>query len=68
MNNRRRIVLIILFLVYANVGSALAQAASDSASVESATWRFEFDDDVFFNKDSKISSGWPNRHRKRFTS
>jgi hypothetical protein len=58
MNNRRRIVLIILFLVCANVGSTLAQAASGSASVESATWRFEFDNDVFFNKDSKISSGW----------
>ena len=56
MNNRRRIILIILFLVCANAGSRLAQAASDSASVESAIWRFEFDNDVFFNKDSKISS------------
>lgn len=27
-------------------------------SVESATWRFEYDNDVFFNKDNKISSGW----------
>ena len=26
--------------------------------VERATWRFEFDNDVFFNKDNKISSGW----------
>ena len=26
--------------------------------VEQATWRFEFDNDVFFNKDNKISSGW----------
>ena len=54
MNNRRQIVLIILFLVCANAGSRLAQAASDSASVESAIWRFEFDNDVFFNKDSRI--------------
>jgi len=26
--------------------------------VEQATWRFEFNNDVFFNKDNKISSGW----------
>jgi hypothetical protein len=32
--------------------------ASDSRSVESATWRFEFDNDVFFNEDNQISSGW----------
>lgn len=26
--------------------------------VERETWRFEFDNDCFFNKDNKISSGW----------
>lgn len=57
MNNQRRIVLIILFLVCANAGVASELAAADSASVESETWRFEFDNDVFFNKDNKISSG-----------
>ena len=53
-NQWRRIVPIILFLLCGNIGGALAQAAS----VESATWRFEYDNDVFFNKDNKISSGW----------
>ena len=36
----------------------LAPAEEKSNSVESATWRVEFDNDVFFNKDNKISSGW----------
>jgi len=36
----------------------LASAVGKSNSVESATWRFEYDNDVFFNKDNKISSGW----------
>ena len=27
-------------------------------SVESGTWRFEYSNDVFFNKDNKISNGW----------
>ena len=58
MNNRRQIILIILFLVYANVGSALAQAGPEHTSVESATWRFEIDNDLLFNKDNQISSGW----------
>ena len=57
MNTRRRIILIILFLVYVNVESALAQAASDSTSVESATWRFEIDNDALFDKDNQITSG-----------
>lgn len=60
MNNLRRIVLIILFLLCANAGSRVAQAASDSASVESATWRFEFDNDVFFNKVSRMDT--PETH------
>jgi len=44
-----------LFLV-GQIG--LASATERSNSVESATWRFEFDNDVFFNKDNKISSDW----------
>jgi len=38
--------------------TGLASAVEKSNSVESATWRFEYDNDVFFNKDNKISSGW----------
>ncbi len=44
-----------LFLV-GQIG--LASATERPNSVESATWRFEYDNDVFFNKDNKISSGW----------
>jgi len=29
-----------------------------TVDIEQATWRFEFDNDVFFKKDNKISSGW----------
>jgi hypothetical protein len=47
--------LLSLFLVE-QIG--LASATERSNSVESATWRFEYDNDVFFNKDNKISSGW----------
>ena len=54
INKLRQIVLGILFSFY--VG--LAQAKPEGVSVESATWRFEFDNDVFFGKDNKISSGW----------
>jgi len=46
--------LLSLCLALGNTSSASAQ----DTSVESATWRFEFDNDVFFNKDNKISSGW----------
>jgi len=46
--------LLSLCLVLGNTSSASAQGTS----VESATWRFEYDNDVFFNKDNKISSGW----------
>lgn len=53
-NKRRQTALIILFLLCANAWGALAQAAS----VESATGRFEFDNDFFFSKDNKISCGW----------
>jgi len=58
MNNWQRIILMILFLVCVNVGSAWAQADSERTSVESATWRFEIDNDVLFDKDNQISSGW----------
>jgi len=53
INKLRQIVLGILFSFY--VG--LAQAKPEGVSVESATWRFEFDNDVFFGKDNQISSG-----------
>ncbi len=33
-------------------------AAENDPSVESAMWRFEYDNDVFFNKGNRISSGW----------
>jgi len=39
------------------LGNASSASANDT-SVESATWRFEYDNDIFFNKDNKISSGW----------
>lgn len=45
---------IILFLVFSNVFYTLAQATP----TESATWRFEFDNDFFVNKDSGFTSGW----------
>jgi len=49
-----RVVLsILLFFFY--VG--LAQAEPSERSVESATWRFELDNDVFFGKDNQITSG-----------
>ncbi len=32
--------------------------AGKQNGVERATWRFEFDNDFFFNKDNQISSGW----------
>ena len=50
--------MILLFLVCANAGGAPTLATENSLSVESATWRFEFDNDAFFGKDNKISSGW----------
>ena len=56
--NNRRIIMILLFLVCANAGGAPTLATENSLSVESATWRFEFDNDAFFGKDNKISSGW----------
>ncbi len=58
MNKQQRIILVALSLILANAAPVLAQTESGSRSVESATWRFEFDNDVFFNEDNKISSGW----------
>ncbi|RLA03170.1 MAG: hypothetical protein DRQ45_03420 [Gammaproteobacteria bacterium] len=59
MGTQQRIIRITFFILCACAWgeSALATTAG-SPSVESATWRFEFDNDVFFNKDNKISSGW----------
>jgi len=53
---RSRFVAGLLFYCLA-LGNALPTSANDT-SVESATWRFEFDNDIVFNKDNKISSGW----------
>ena len=47
-------VLLFYCLAFGNTSSASA----NDTSIESATWRLEFDNDVFFNKDNKISSGW----------
>ena len=58
INKQQRIILVALSLNLANAAPVLAQSESDSRSVESATWRLEYDNDVFFNKDNKISSGW----------
>ncbi len=50
--------MVLLFLVCANAGGAPTLATENSPSIEFATWRFEFDNDAFFGKDNKISSGW----------
>lgn len=46
-----------LLFLYLALGNTSSASANDT-SVETATWRFEFDNDVFFSKDNKISSGW----------
>ncbi len=30
----------------------------ERSGIERATWRFEFDNDFYFNKDNQISNGW----------
>ena len=57
MNSRRNAFVVVLLVYCLALWSSSAISANDS-SVESATWRFEFDNDVFFKKDNKISSGW----------
>ncbi|MDF7801057.1 lipid A deacylase LpxR family protein [Pontiellaceae bacterium B1224] len=57
-NIQRQIVMGISFLMYCGVGEAGAETETNNVSVESATWQFEFDNDIFFRKDNKISSGW----------
>jgi len=52
-SQQRVLALLFLFPLCVLASDSLAQGAS----VESQTWRFEFDNDVFFNKDNKISSG-----------
>ncbi|RLA45137.1 MAG: hypothetical protein DRR06_08000 [Gammaproteobacteria bacterium] len=37
-------------------------ALANDRSIESASWRFEFDNDLFFQKDNKISSGLSLQH------
>ncbi len=54
----QRLMTLCLFVFLLINMAALARAESSSSSIESATYRFEFDNDVFFNKDNQISSGW----------
>jgi len=58
VNNQQLVTLMTLFLSSSNPLLALAQTEANNHSVESATWRFEFDNDNVFGKDNKISSGW----------
>jgi len=53
----------VCFLILTGSGPVYGQNSSSletekPGGVEQATWRFEFDNDLFFNKDNKISSGW----------
>jgi hypothetical protein len=57
-NMQRQMIVGISCLMYCALSGAGAQAETNNVSVESATWRFEFDNDIFFRKDNKISSGW----------
>lgn len=50
--------LISLIIVYTNTCCSPLQAASEDISVESTIWQLELNNDFFFNKDNKISSGW----------
>jgi len=43
---------------FLTTGIAYGQETEPDRSVESATLRFEFDNDVFFGKDNQISSAW----------
>jgi len=47
-----------LLIAYQSVLGMTPSAEAAGASVESETWRFEFDNDLFVGEDSQISSGW----------
>ncbi len=51
-------VLCLLTMGTSAFGQALSLATQTAYGIERGTWRLEFDNDVFFNKDNKISSGW----------
>ncbi len=62
MEKHKIISTIVCFIIFA-VNPVYGQDLSsfniqESYGVERATWRFEFDNDFFFNKDNKLSSGW----------
>lgn len=58
MNNKLSTILIIIFILFTNTKYATVLAEPDNKSVQSITWQFEYDNDFFFKKDNKISSGW----------
>lgn len=54
--------IVVYFIIFA-ASSVYGQDSSsfnieETYGLERATWQFEFDNDVFFNKDNKLSSGW----------
>lgn len=57
-NNKLNTTLITLLLLYSGIGYSPVLQATGNISVESAAWQIEIDNDVFFKKDDKISSGW----------
>ena len=57
-NVQRCVSLTLLFLLCPLMITVSAQNEIDTRTVESATWRVEYDNDVFFGKDNKISHGW----------
>jgi len=54
---KKNVVVSGLLILAVALWSTPAPGESNKPSVESATWRFEFDNDIFFNEDNKISSG-----------
>ncbi|NDY41893.1 lipid A deacylase LpxR family protein [Dissulfurirhabdus thermomarina] len=49
-------------VVLSVLAGAPRPARAGPAGVEGATWRLEFDNDVFLEKDNQISSGWSIQH------
>lgn len=48
----------ILIMLFEAALPAVSTAGTGGRSVESATWRFEFDNDLFFHKDNKLTNVW----------
>jgi hypothetical protein len=57
MSSKRIVVVSRLLILVVALCNASALGAANGPSSESATGRFEFDNDVFFEEDNKISSG-----------